>query len=221
MTPGTAPWRAALTLALVALVGLGGLLGLRALTAERIAGQERARERAALARVLPPALHDNIPDEDRILLLAPGWLGSEAALPLRRARREGEASAFVIEAVAPDGYNGDIRLLLAASREGELLGLRVLEHRETPGLGDGIDPERGDWSRQLQGRSLRDPPPVEWRLRQEGGAFDALAGATLSSRAALGAVRRALQLVERHGEALAAAPAGSTLRLDDAPEALR
>ncbi len=208
--------RAPLTLAAVGLLGLGGLLALRAITTERIAEQERAAALRALDALLPSGF-DNDPEADRVDVQAPAWLGSEETLIVRRARREGALLAFVIEAVAPDGYNGDIRLLLGVDARGEVIGVRVLEHRETPGLGDPIEIERGPWITGFDGRSLRDPTVDAWRVHRDGGAFDQLAGATITPRAVVGAVRRALQFVEAHGAELASAPAGATLGFRDAP----
>lgn len=212
--------RAALTLAITGLVGFGGLLGLRMLTAERIAGQERAAALRALAVLLPEDGFDNDPEADRIAVRAPAWLGSEDALAVRRARRGGATTALVLEAVAPDGYNGDIRLLVGVDAGGRVLGVRVLEHRETPGLGDAIEAARGPWIEGFRGRALDDPAADAWRVKRDGGAFDQIAGATITPRAVVGAVRRALAFVEVHGEALADAPAGATLGFRDAPDTL-
>lgn len=208
--------RGALTLALVGALGLGGLLALRALTAERIAEQQRAATLRALAVLLPPGF-DNDPDADRIAVVAPAWLGSEDPLVVRRARQDGRVEALLLEAVAPDGYNGDIRLLVGVDARGEVIGVRVVEHRETPGLGDPIEIERGPWITGFDGRSLRDPAADAWRVRRDGGAFDQLAGATITPRAVVGAVRRALQFVEAHGQTLAEAPVDGTLAFRDAP----
>lgn len=208
--------RGALTLAVVGALGLGGLLAMRALTAERIAEQQRASTLRALA-VLLPKEYDNDPQADRIDVVAPAWLGSEDALTVRRARNDGRVVALLLEAVAPDGYNGDIRLLVGVDAQGRVIGVRVVEHRETPGLGDPIEIARGPWITGFDGRSLRDPAADAWRVRRDGGAFDQLAGATITPRAVVGAVRRALQIVETHGEALAMAPVGETLAFRDLP----
>ncbi|WP_397572845.1 electron transport complex subunit RsxG [Silanimonas sp.] len=208
--------RGALTLAVVGALGLGGLLALRALTAERIAEQQRASTLRALA-VLLPKEYDNDPQADRIDVVAPAWLGSDDALAVRRARRDGVLQALLLEAVAPDGYNGDIRLLVGVDARGRVIGVRVVEHRETPGLGDPIEIARGPWITGFDGRSLSDPAADAWRVRRDGGAFDQLAGATITPRAVVGAVRRTLQFVETHGEALAMAPVGETLAFRDLP----
>ena len=208
--------RGALTLAVVGALGLGGLLAMRALTAERIAEQQRASTLRALA-VLLPEEYDNDPQADRIDVVAPAWLGSEDALTVRRARNDGRVEALLLEAVAPDGYNGDIRLLVGVDAGRRVIGVRVVEHRETPGLGDPIEIARGPWITGFDGRSLHDPSEDAWRVQRDGGAFDQLAGATITPRAVVGAVRRALQFVETHGEALAMAPVGATLAFRDLP----
>lgn len=206
--------RAGALLALTALLASTLLAGIQALSRERIAEGERRLQERALAAVLPGTAYDNDLLASRATIAAPGWLG-DGEHALYRARRDGQAQALVLEAVAHDGYNGDIRLLLAIDRGGRLLGLQLLGHRETPGLGDAI--ARPDWQSQFLGRALDSPPHPGWRLRRDGGDFDALTGATISSRALLGAVRRALQFVARHGATLHAAGAGTRLHFDDAP----
>lgn len=212
------PSRLALRLALLAVLAVGALQAVHMLTRERIAEAQRERQRAALRIVLPAELGDNDPLADRIALRAPRWLGSDAALAVHRARRGDAPAALAIEAVAPDGYAGPIHLLVGIDASGRLLGVRVTEHRETPGLGDHIAAERSDWHRQFIGRALGDPPEERWRVRRDGGDFDQLAGATVSPRAVVTATRRVLGLVARHGAMLYAADSGDELEFDDGPE---
>lgn len=213
----TSPRQLALRLGAFALLVVGGLQAIHLLTRERIAEARLARERAALALVLPASQHDNDLLADRIHLRAPRWLGSNEALAVHRARRSNAPAALAIEAVAPDGYAGPIRLLVGVDAHGRLLGVRVTEHRETPGLGDPIAAERSDWHRQFIGRGLGYPPHERWRVRRDGGDFDQLAGATVSPRAVVAATRRVLDLVAAHGATLYALPAGGQLELDDGP----
>jgi electron transport complex protein RnfG len=110
----------------------------------------------------------------------------------------------VLEAVAPDGYSGEIRLLVGIHADGRVAGVRVTAHRETPGLGDYIDPARGPWIRQFDGRSLADPLPDGWRVKKDGGRFDYLAGATITPRAVVKAVRRSLEYFAAHRDELLA-----------------
>ena len=100
--------------------------------------------------------------------------------------------------VAPDGYSGDIHLLLGVDPDGRVLGLRVIRHRETPGLGDYIERRRSDWILGFDGRRLGEPEAARWAVRQDGGDFDARSGATVTPRAVVKAVRRALAGLDAH-----------------------
>lgn len=161
-------------------------------TREPIADSRARHTIAELGRVLPPELHDNSPHEDVI------WrdTGGGAPVPVYRARLGGVPSAVVLTAVAPDGYTGEIRMLVAVDADGRVLGVRVTEHRETPGIGDAVT--RRGWLSGLAGRSATDPPPEGWRLRRNDGEFDSITGATLSSRAVVTAVGRAVQYFDGH-----------------------
>ena len=208
--------RAGAQLALAGLAAAVLLAGTWALTRERIAEGERRARLEALQIVLPATLHDNDPIADAVQVRAPGWLGQPLS-PVYRARRGDEPTALVFEATAPDGYGGPIRLLVAVDGAGRVLGVRVTAHAETPGLGDDIEANRSDWITRFTGRALGDPDPARWRVARDGGEFAQFAGATLTPRAVVGAVRRALQFVATHGDAVRAAPAGATLSFDDAP----
>lgn len=196
-----APLAAGFRLALLALVAVGSLVWIHALTRERIAEGKLRAERLALAEVLPAALYDHDPLADAIELCDNARLGP-GRHRLYRLRRGGQPSALVLQAVAPDGYSGPIALLVGVDRRGTVLGVRVSEHRETPGLGDAIEAAKSPWILQFEGRSLGDPPPERWNVERNRGAFDALVGATVSSRAVAGAVRRVLELVREEDEAL-------------------
>lgn len=209
--------QAALLLGGIGLLAAGLLSGMRQITAERIAQAERQARLRALAVVLPPERYDNDPLEDAIEVQAPFWLGSGEALTVWRARRHGQPGVLVLETVAPDGYSGDIRLLLGVDPDGRITGARVTRHRETPGLGDAIEAERSDWINRFAGRSLGEPPASDWKVRRDGGVFDQFSGATVTPRAVVAALRRTLEFVGSHGPELYAAQAGARLRFDDAP----
>lgn len=210
-------WLAALRLGLAGLVAAVLLAGVHTLTREPIAEAERRVALQALGLVLPAGRYDNDPLADAVQVQAPAWLGQPAS-QVRRARLAGAPSALVIEATAPDGYAGPIRLLVSVAADGRVLGVRITAHRETPGLGDRIEARRGDWIHGFRGRALGDPAPAGWAVRRDGGDFDQFAGATVTPRAVVAAVRRTLEFVRLHGDALAAAPTGATLRFDDAPD---
>ena len=217
MRPLPPPLLAALRLGAAGLLAALLLAGVHALTREPIAQAERRVALEALGLVLPADRYDNDLLADTVQVQAPAWLG-QAVSEVRRARRAGLPSALVLEATAPDGYAGPITLLVAVAADGRVLGVRVTAHRETPGLGDRIESRRGDWIHGFRGRALGDPAAARWAVRRDGGDFDQFAGATVTPRAVVAAVRRTLEFVRRHGDALAAAPAGATLRFDDAPE---
>jgi electron transport complex protein RnfG len=210
--------RAGAQLALAGLVAAALLAGTWALTHERIAAAERQAKLQALEIVLPADRYDNDPIADAVQVRAPAWLGGDT-MTVSRARLAGAPSALVLEAVAPDGYAGAIKLLIAVAADGRVLGVRVTAHRETPGLGDDIEAGRSDWITRFTGRMLGDPPLPGWRVQRDGGEFEQFAGATLTPRAVVAAVRRTLQFVARHGDAVRAADAGATLSFDDAPVA--
>lgn len=171
-------------------------------TGARIAANESAATRRLLDDIVPPGRHDNDMVQDTLQVTAPGALGSEEPLTVYRARRSGKPVAAVMTVVAPDGYNGAIRLLVGIARDGTVLGVRVVSEHETPGLGDRIEAEKSGWIHQFRGRALGDPPLDQWRVRKDGGAFDQLTGATITPRAVVKAVRKSLIYFRRHREAL-------------------
>ena len=194
-----------------ALVGAALVAWTHQQTAGRIAANERAALLERLGRILPEGSYDNDIGSDVVYALAPDRLGSAEPLPVYRARREGRPAAAVLTAVAPDGYNGPIRLLVAVRRDATVAGVRVVSHRETPGLGDFIEADKSDWIQQFAGRSLGDPPLAAWRVRKDGGAFDQITGATVTPRAVVRAVRNALIYFRDRREALFGADPGTTL----------
>jgi electron transport complex protein RnfG len=174
-------------------------------TRERIAANERATLLRKLNQLIPREAYDNNLLDDSFELPA----GELADRPLRvyRARREGRPVALVMNAIAPDGYGGSIRLLVGINYDGTVAGVRVVAHRETPGLGDAIDEEHSDWILGFNGRSLGDPPPAQWAVRKDGGVFDQFTGATITPRAVVRAVRKALLYYRAHRDALFSSPA--------------
>ncbi len=209
--------KAALALGGIALAAVALLALTERAARDRISQARAAAEQRALEIVLPSGRYDNDPLADRIEVEAPRWLGGDRPLPVWRARLAGQPAALVFEAEATDGYAGTIRLRIGVEADGRISGVRVTDHRETPGLGDAIEAERSDWIRGFDGRALGEPATQDWRVRRDGGAFDQFAGATITPRAVVGAVRRALQYAASHGDALYAAPVGTRLAHVDGP----
>ena len=186
------------TLAVIAAICTTLVAATYRLTNERIA----ANERVWLERRLTPALggldYDNSITESRLVLEPPhGLPGSQPAI-IYRAYSGGAPVAALFAVTARNGYAGPIRILVGVDTAGTVTGIRILEHRETPGLGDGIEASRSDWGRQFDGRSLRDPPAAAWQLRIDGGRFDQLTGASVTPRAVVKAIRETLLYFGAH-----------------------
>ncbi|MEN1727682.1 MAG: RnfABCDGE type electron transport complex subunit G [Pseudomonadota bacterium] len=208
MTSDRFPLKSALALMAMGLAAAVLLAGLNELTREAIAEAREQRALATLNQVLDPGLYDNQLNEDTITLTIDG---QDRAALLYRARLDGSPVAAIIDMTTSRGYSGDIRLLLAITPEGVILSVRVVDHRETPGLGDKIEHRRSEWIEQFDGRSLSNPERSRWASDQRGGDFDTLTSATITSTAVIDAVARALASVEHAGDAVWTAEAGSTL----------
>lgn len=151
--------------------------------------------------VLPPSRYDNTLLEDYVTQPATPALGTDEPTRILRARKDGKAIALVLEAIAPDGYSGKIQLILAINRNGNIAGVRVTQHKETPGLGDYIDPKKdknktAPWISQFNGLNPSAMPPQQWKVKKDGGQIDSLAGATVSPRAVTKAIYRAALFVK-------------------------
>ena len=181
-------------------------------TAPAIAGAAQQAKLSRINEILPPALYDN-PLLDDVLELgprpAPGLAPGGRAY---RARKAGQPTAVVVEAEAPDGYSGRIAMAVAVSAEGRLLGVRVTSHRETPGLGDYIDPQKDKnkaepWIKGFEGLSFAEVAAGRWTVKKDGGHFAYRTGATISARAVTVTVGKVMQWVADQGDALYAPPA--------------
>ena len=161
-------------------------------TRDRIAANERATLLRKLNQLVPADSYDNALLDDRIVMIDPDVPGKGQEITVYRARRAGEPVALVMTAVAPDGYSGSIRLLVGVLADDSLSGVRVVSHRETPGLGDAIDEQRSDWIFGFDRTSLDNPPLGQWTVKKDGGHFDQLTGATITPRAIVKAVKRSL-----------------------------
>ena len=195
-----------LTLAAFALVGTVLLALTDLATEKRIAENEYQALLDSLQALVPATLFDNDIVADRIEVTSKEWLGSDQPVSVYRARQADKTTAVVITPIAPDGYNGNINLLVGIRMDGMLLGVRVIRHRETPGLGDGIEEERSPWIFQFNDKSLTAPQANSWRVKKDGGDFDQLTGATITPRAIVKAVHRSLQYFAEHKQTLIATP---------------
>ncbi len=189
-------------LGLFAVLGTGMVALTHEATADRIAANHRARLLKSLHLLVTPDMHDNDLINDMITVTDPEWLGTDKPVRVWRARRQGKPVAVIINAVAPDGYNGRIELLVAIRADGTLLGVRVVGHQETPGLGDAIDANKSDWIHTFDNRSLSNPDRKGWKVKRDGGVFDQFTGATITPRAVVKAVYKTLVYFDAHRDAL-------------------
>ncbi len=195
-----------LTLSFFALLTVGLVSITWMVTKDRIAAQERASEQKALFEVLPDRYFDNnlqktvviLPDTS---LLGPVGEGAKGWLAFKHNTPE----AIILPVVAPDGYNGRIHLMVGINREGILTGVRTTVHKETPGLGDGIDTQVSEWITSFTGRSLFTPDTSQWAVKKDGGSFDQFTGATITPRAVVNATYRALLYFDQYQERIFAA----------------
>lgn len=187
-----------LLLGAFALVTAGVLAGTFQLTRDQIATAERAAAQRALFEVVPRDRHDNDLLEDTLPVpeAAREQLGLRSPDEIHLARQGDDVVAVIVPAIARDGYSGDIRMIVGINRDGSVAGVRVVAHRETPGLGDKVDLKRDDWILDFDGRSLEDPEPSRWQVRRDGGEFDQFTGATITPRAVVRQVRRTLEFAE-------------------------
>ena len=173
------------------------------MTAPAIKASAAEEEMRMIKEVLPAALYDNDLLKDTLELPATHELGQDDTSKVYRATLAGRPSAVVLEAVATDGYAGKIRMLIAVLANGQLAGVRITQHKETPGLGDYIDPAKDKnkthpWIAQFDGKSLAALPARDWKVKKDGGHFDSNAGATVTPRAVVKAVREALEFTNRN-----------------------
>lgn len=161
-------------------------------TIETIKYNEKLALLRKLNTILPAEKYDNDLLHDTIVLGPTSLLGTSENSIAYRARKQNKPVAVVIPAIAPNGYNGSIHLLVGIYNDGRLAGVRVVKHRETPGLGDVVEASRSDWILGFDGKSLTNPGAKNWKVKRDGGEFDQFTGATITPRAVVKAVHSAL-----------------------------
>lgn len=191
-------------------VVLTGILAFTySVTHQEIQHNEDNARRKLVAETLPPHSFNNDLLHNQITLQADSLLGTEAPSLAWQARWDGMPVAVVLEATAPDGYSGKINLLIGVTPDGKISGVRVVSHKETPGLGDYIELAKSNWIHLFDGKSLENPDDSGWKVKKDGGQFDYMAGATITPRAVIKAVHHALKYIALHHEQLFAVNAGS------------
>lgn len=179
-------FRSAAILALVALLCTILSIMVFLLTKDRIQNAAREQQRQLLAQVIPANYFDNallnsciVPDQQRYPLINEIYV----------AQKQGKVSAYAIKTITNQGYSGRIEILVGISVEGKILGVRVLQHKETPGLGDKIETGKSNWIYAFNQQQFSVENQAQWAVKKDGGKFDQFAGATITPRAVVNAVK--------------------------------
>jgi len=206
--------RSSVLLGFIALLGTALLAGVNDLTRERIIAQEKRRVLQQLNEIIPTNRFNNDLLEDVIEIDDEEFFNHREPVTVYRARMDGEPVAVMMILTTPDGYNGDIRLLAGVDTSGTVLGVRVVSHKETPGLGDPIEIEKSDWVLGFNKKSLHEPQASGWAVKRDGGRFDQFTGATISPRAVVKAMHRVLLYFEQNRQSIFETPADTVSRDD-------
>ena len=185
-------WASGAILAALAAVCTALVAVTHSATAPRIAANEQAYLEQSLQPVLEGIEYDGLLSESTIVLQPPHGLPGNDPVSIYRVFADGAPIAALFVVTARDGFAGPIRLLVGIDGDGVITGVRVLAHRETPGLGDLIDADKSDWILQFTKRSLGNPAVASWAIKRDGGEFDQLTGASITPRAVIKAVRDTL-----------------------------
>ena len=176
------------------------------LTADRIAANEKAWLERSLEPALSGVFFEGSVTESKLVVPPPhGLPGNDTAI-VYRVFAEGAPVAALFAVTARDGYSGPIRILVGVGIDGAVTGIRIVDHRETPGLGDRIDQSRSDWVYQFDGHSLGNPVAANWLLEVDGGEFDQLTGASVTPRAVIKAIRDTLIYFDAHRDEIFTMP---------------
>jgi len=198
----TAIQKNAILLAIFAVVATAIVSIISLLTQPRIERQEQAQLLSTLASIIEPSSHNNDLYQDCHLLNDPIFSSKQQTYYIAK---QGETPvAFAITTSAPDGYNGNIDLIVAMDLNGKVTGVRTLKHQETPGLGDKIELRKDDWILSFAGKSVEGEKDMRWAVRKDGGVFDQFTGATITPRAVVNTVKRTVLYVSKNQEILLA-----------------
>lgn len=176
-------------------------------TRDRIAANEKAWLEQSLEPALAGLFFEGGISESILIIPAPHELPGPDDVVVYRVYSQDEPVAALFAVTARDGYSGPIRILVGVQYDGTVTGIRILKHRETPGLGDKIVSTRSNWVFQFDGLSLGNPELERWALKRDGGQFDQLSGASVTPRAVIKATRETLIYFAARRDDIFAAPA--------------
>ena len=195
-----------LRLSFFALVCTGAIIFTDYKTHGVIASQLELQQQQMLGKMLPAESYDHDLSAECHWLTS-DYLGNKKPHPVYIARKNGSITGYIIESVAPDGYSGSIRLLTGVSADATIQRAEVLEHHETPGLGDKIERSKSPWIESFNHQQLTAENNALWAVKKDGGQFDSFTGATITPRAVVKQLKNVLLLVQQHSELIEQAPA--------------
>jgi len=177
------------------------LLSVEHLASEKIIENAQKHQLRVIDSVMPLP-YDNEPHRDVIQVVDPGYLGNNNAVSIYRVRKENNPVGLIMMPIIARGYTGNISLVVGIAYDGTLLGVNVIEHQETEGLGDQIHQDNSDWINGFKNRSINNTPLERWAVKDDGGDFDQLSGATITPRAVVNAVRQSLEFYQMNQDRL-------------------
>ncbi len=185
-------------------LGFGIVLAISdSITVDDIAARALEDRLNSLSEVIPASIHDNNLVTDAITMKNE----RDKEITVYRATKEGKVTGIAYE-IFGSGYAGQMKLMLGLDTQGNILGVRVLAHKETAGLGDKMEVKKSDWILRFTGLSLGNPPPDKWKVKKDGGQFDQFTGATITPRGIIDAIRRGLELFAANKEQMMDIAAG-------------
>lgn len=199
---GQAITKNSVMLGLFAVIVAASLAGTELVTREKRAESLRKVQSQALEEIIPANRHDNILLDDVISIDDTELLKLKQAKNIYVARQQGEVVAFIFPTRAPDGYGGAIDSIVGINVDGSIAGVRIINHKETPGLGDKVELKKSDWVLAFNGKSLNNPDSNGWKVKKDKGIFDQFTGATITPRATVQSVYNTLLFFNKHKDAL-------------------
>lgn len=165
------------------------------LTKDKIKAQEQLQLLNTLHSIIEPSRYNNEITQDCVNLssiLLGNSANDKEIHTAYIARQDNQAIAIAMTSTAPDGYNGNIELIIAINMDESISGVRVLKHQETPGLGDKVELRKSNWIDSFTGKKLLSENDSRWAVTKDNGMFDQFTGATITPRAVVKAVKKTL-----------------------------
>ena len=198
----TAIRNSAFGLSIFAVITSGAIALTQVSTKDQIMENEREARAKALYEIVPRDSIDNNLLEDTYSVNAPKLTASEVPVDAFIARRDGQVVTVILPVVAPNGYTGKINMIVGINADESIAGVRVLAHKETPGLGDKVELKKSDWVLNFNGQHYEGDEDPSWAVKKDGGRFDQFTGATITPRAIVKATARAIHYFREHKTAL-------------------